>query len=346
MKTMTTFRVLMTMKNLRAVLAILFAIMTGYATPASAISEEVKQRVQDDLKGACLDFFLSDKFVMFSPSKIGYQYYATALLDNVAFAFGEINSQQYCAYARSAWPRTLKDAEKRAIASCEAAGPQSGLRCEVYAHNNDIIYVSVHEKLKTAKRLFEAGDSAANRAIAEVGEKGLSALTPTERGEYEYLLGKVSSESTTEQDKAVAIGHFNNAWHKHNNVNGAVEEGNFRMAAGDFDKNWLPIRDAYQYFLAKASDEQKALHPEVEQNLKQTESYYQADLVQREAAAKALEIEQQKQAKIDAIEAKRTAEQQAAYSATIRPSSPRTFGHPVHGDPATDSMSIRPPSPR
>jgi transposase len=35
-----------------------------------------------------------------------------------------------------------------------------------------------------------------------------------------------------------------------------------------------------------------------------------------------------------------------AYSTVIRPLIPRTFGHPVHGNPATDSMSIRPPSPR
>jgi len=35
-----------------------------------------------------------------------------------------------------------------------------------------------------------------------------------------------------------------------------------------------------------------------------------------------------------------------AYSTVIRPLSPRTFGHPVHGNPATDSMSIRPPIPR
>ena len=35
-----------------------------------------------------------------------------------------------------------------------------------------------------------------------------------------------------------------------------------------------------------------------------------------------------------------------AYSTVIRPLIPRTFGHPVHGDPATDSMNIRPAIPR
>lgn len=304
-------------KSLRVALAILFVVlMTGYVAPANAIPEEVKQRVQEDLKGKCLEFFLNDKFVLFSPSELGYQYFATAsalsLLDRVVFAFGETNSQQYCAYARYAWPNTtLEDAEERAIKSCETRRPSGGRPCEVYAHNNDIVYVSAREKLKAAKKLFEAGDAEANRAIAEVGEKGLSTLTPAERGEYEFLLGKISSNSNNEHDKTVAIGHFNNAWHKHNNVDGAVEEGNLRTAAGDIDKNWQPIRDAYQFFLANASDEQKARHPEVEQNLTLTEPYYQADLVQREATAKALAIEQQKQAKIDAIEAKRKAEQQA-----------------------------------
>ncbi len=35
-----------------------------------------------------------------------------------------------------------------------------------------------------------------------------------------------------------------------------------------------------------------------------------------------------------------------AYSTVIRPLIPRTFGHPVHGNPATDSMNIRPAIPR
>jgi len=39
-------------------------------------------------------------------------------------------------------------------------------------------------------------------------------------------------------------------------------------------------------------------------------------------------------------------ESYVAYSATIRPPSPRTFGHLFHEYPATDSMSIRPPIPR
>lgn len=99
--------------------------------------------------------------------------------------------------------------------------------------------------------------------------------------------------------------------------------------AGDIDINWRPIRNAYQYFLANASVEQKAQHPEVEQNMKQTEPYYQADLAQREVAAKelakhdaiaaelkakqqaVLAKEQQKQAQIDALQAKREAEQRA-----------------------------------
>ena len=35
-----------------------------------------------------------------------------------------------------------------------------------------------------------------------------------------------------------------------------------------------------------------------------------------------------------------------AYSTVIRPLIPRTSGHPVHGNPATDSMNIRPAIPR
>ena len=300
-------------------LVILLTLLTGYAVPANAISEEVKQRVKADLQDQCLHLFLDGGI-------FGYQ----SPLENFVFAVGGSKSQQYCKYVFKPIFDTWEDAEKKAIARCEMFRPQVGSPCEVYAHNNDIVYVNNYERLKKAKKLIEAGDvPAAEHALNEVKDRNLSNLTPMEIGEYEYLTGKVLINSKTEQDRAFAISYFNNSWAKNGNINGAVEEGNLRMMTGDIDNNWQSIRDAYQYFLANASDEQKSLHPEVEQNMKQTEPYYQAALAQQEEAAKEharlgaidaereakqqaiLKEEQQKQAKIDAINAKREAEQQA-----------------------------------
>lgn len=311
-----------TMKNYSLTLIILLSLSAMNAARAGAITDEVKQRVQADLQPICQEFF-------FRGGLLGYQSFKYKIY-KIVFATAE--SGQYCGMGVGSLMFPWEHAEKQAIANCETMRSGRGSPCEVYAHDNDIIYVSIHEKLKVAKELFEAGDiSAAEFTLNEVNARNLSALTPTERGEFEYLFGKVLINSKSEQDRAEAIPHLNNSWANYGNVNAAVEEGNARMMAGDIEKDWhwQPIRAAYNYFLTNASDEKKSLHPEVAQNLKQTEPYYQADLVQKDEAVKEqarlgaieaerkakqqaiLEEEQQKQAKIDAIKAKHEAEQQA-----------------------------------
>lgn len=313
-----TFSVLMATKNFRLALVILPTILAGYAAPANAapITEEVKQRVQADLHGKCLEAFLDG---------IKRPHFES---NTFVFAVGELKSQQYCSWASKTFWRSLEATEIAVIASCETRRPQGGTPCEVYARNNDIVYVGIHDRLKAAKKLFESGDiPAAEHAFNDIKVRSLSALSDEKKGEYEYLFGKVLANSKNWQDRAEAVDYFNHSWYVYKNVNAAVEEGNLRMAAGDIDRNWnwQSIRDAYQYFLANASEEQKSLHPEVEQNLRQTEPYYQADLAQREAAAKELALldafrkkELEEQAwpglhhlrKIDAIKAEREAKQQ------------------------------------
>jgi hypothetical protein len=231
---------------------------------------------------------------------------------------GELNSLQYCSWADTGKMRSWEDAEESAIETCNAKRPQGGATCEVYAHNNVVIYVNPHEQSKIAMKKFEAGDIPATEQILnEISYRNLSRLTPKEIGEYEYLRGKIIVISNQVQDRSKAIDLFDHSWYVYKNVNSAVEEGNLRMLAGEMDKNWRYIRPAYQFFLANASDEQKTLHPEVEQNLKQTEQYFQADLVQKEKTAReqaALdairEKEQKEQAKSAAIKAKHDAQQQ------------------------------------
>jgi hypothetical protein len=221
------------------------------------------------------------------------------------FALGEFNSIQYCGWAFEGPLKSWELAEKYALEKCESKRPKDAPPCEVYAHNNDIIYLSMHARLEKAKKLFESGDLAATEnALNDIKQRNLSALSQIEKGEYEYLFGKVLIKSKNEQDRSEAIVHFNNSWYKHCNVNGAVEEGNLLVAEGHIDKNWKSIRYPYQYFLEHASDEQKSRHPEVEQNLKLIEPYYQADIAPQ-LAAKA------KQERLEALKEKHEAEQQA-----------------------------------
>lgn len=273
-----TFSVLLATKNFRLALIILPTILAGYAAPANAapITEEVKQRVQADLKGKCLDTFLGDVRAF-----TGYYNAVRMPAANLVFAIGEFNSRQYCGWAGKSIFDSWADAESKAIAVCETQRLQGESSCEVYAHNFDIVYASIHDRLNTAKKLLDAGDiPAAEHAFNDIKVRNLSALSDEEKGEYEYLFGKVLANSKNWQDRAEAIDYFNHSWSVYKNVNAAVEEGHLRMTAGDIDRNWnwQSIRDAYQYFLANASEEQKSLHPEVEQNLRQTEPYYQADL--------------------------------------------------------------------
>ena len=183
---------------------------------------------------------------------------------------------------------------------------------------NVAVYTSNSERLKAAKKLLDAGDVlAAKQVLNEAKDKELN-LTPTEKGEFDYLYGKVLIDPKTDQIGGVerikyVLWYFNESWTKYKNINGAVEEGNLRMKSGEIKKDWQLIRDAYQYFLANASLEQKSLHPEVELSLKQVEPYYQADLTQRKKQAKvnAIKAKQHaKQERLDAIKAEHEARQQ------------------------------------
>lgn len=164
--------------------------------------------------------------------------------------------------------------------------------------------VSIQKKLKTAKKLLDAGDTpSAENVLSEFKGKNRTAFSNTEKGEYEYLFGKILINSKAVKESAGALDYFNHSWYVYGNINGALEEVNLRMAAGDMDKNWRYIRYAYQYFLEHSSEKQKLQHPEVETNPKQTEPYHQADLAQQGKIVK--------QAKIDTVIAKREANRNA-----------------------------------
>jgi len=309
--------------NNRLPLVVLISILLGYTAHARAVSEDIKKRVENDLHGYCLDLFLTESRPYGIPT--GYQ----TIRVRTAFALGQVNSSQYCAWH---WTGLLTDwanAEVPALAECNRDRPQGSPPCEIYARGNDIVYVSVQEKLKTAKRLIDAGDIANGRSsLEEVASKSLAKLTTSERGEYEYLWGKVFARS--EQDNDRAITQFHESWFTYGHVDGALDEASLRILAGNIATNWESIRSAYQYFLEKAPTEKKARHPEAEPNLKQTEPYYLADLARKEETAKEqallreqeaereakrkvlLEVERIEQARLSAIAVERYAKHLSA----------------------------------
>lgn len=196
------------MNNFRPAQVILYTFLAWYTSPANAITEAVKLRAQADLKGKCLEMFLDEG----SSSGVGYQPRPPSKWgvlwitpqESHAFAVAEYNSQQYCGYAKKEGAR-WEDAEKAAIAACESSRPQGGPSCEVYAHDNDIVYVSIHEKLKTVKMFLKAGDThAAERAINEIDFRNLSAFSPIERDEYDTSLVQLE-EAAKEQARLDAI---------------------------------------------------------------------------------------------------------------------------------------------
>lgn len=225
-----TSRSLITMKSLRTALAVLFAIFIGYASPANATPEEVQQRAQTDLNGKCLELFLSNESpgLLKRSSFFGYQFFADSLLGNAVFVFGGTNSQQYCTFATKGAFLTWEDAEKSAIAACEKKRFQGGTPCVVYARNNNIVYVSPHEKAKVVANLYEASDPAANQNINKVGKKDSTALTPTERTDNELGVGSVASLAPkTDPDSALALRPSSDAWSKYQ---GMVAEQNALQA--------------------------------------------------------------------------------------------------------------------
>jgi hypothetical protein len=283
------------MKNSRRASLALIITLSTWLNLANAVSDEVRQRATTDLGTNCLHLFLNN--YQFKNAPLVF----TSTLHRV-FLLSENGEYQYCRWRSTSRLRDQAAFEQSAISECDENRPVDYTPCEVYAHDDDITYLSVHARLEKAKNLFESGDlMATENVLDDIKQRNLSALSQIEKGEYENLFGKVLINSKDELDRNEAMVHFNNSWYLYRNVNGAVEEGNLRIANGNFDKNWASIRAAYQFFLEHASDKQKSAHPEVEQNLKLTEPYYLADLAQKEAVAKLEAVQKAKQEKLEAI---------------------------------------------
>lgn len=286
------------MKNSRRASLALIIILSTWLNLANAVSDEVRQRATTDLGTNCLRLFLNS--YQFKNAPLVF----TSTLYRV-FTLSENGEYQYCRWSSISRLRDQTAFEQSAITDCDENRPVNYTPCEVYARDDDITYLSVHARLEKAKNLFESGDLVATENVLnDIKQRNVSKLSQIEKGEYENLFGKVLLNSKNEQDRNEAMAHFKNSWYIYRNVNSAVEEGNLLVAKGNFDKNWASIRAAYQFFLENASDKQKSAHPEVEQNLKQIEPFYQADVAHQ------LKVQAEHE-RIEALKKKQEAEQQA-----------------------------------
>ncbi len=245
------------------------------------IPQYVRYRAQQDLNGECLKLFL-DRGYWYRP---GYQ--APHIPSRVGvFAVGEFHSKFYCAWARKSLFGSIGDAQKKAIWDCEAVRAPGGTPCEIYAYDNRIVYKNNHDKLDYAMKLLDSGDVSASghlMAFVDVGS-----LSPGDKGRYYYLSGMLQYDPERVGNKAGlsdVIRDFHRAWFSYGNLDAAVEEGNLLLSKGLIDKDGQYIRDAWLYFLKHATDEQKRLYPEVEQDLKVIELSDQAGLAGRAKAS-------------------------------------------------------------
>ena len=257
---------------LRKAICLLVLLWSNQALADGTIPQYVRYRAQQDLNGECLRLFL-DRGRWYNP---GYQAPHSPSMVGV-FAVGEFHSKFYCAWARKSIFGSVKDAEKKALFDCEAVRAEGGTPCEIYAYDNRIVYENDHDKLDHAARLLDSGDvSESGRLMAFID---VGSLSTREKGQYYYLSGMLRYDPDRVENRAEfsdVIRDLHRAWFLYGNLDAAVEEGNLLLSKGLIDKDAGEIRDAWVYFLGHATDVQKRLNPEVEQNLKVIELSVQA----------------------------------------------------------------------
>ncbi|MBI3903167.1 MAG: cell envelope integrity protein TolA [Nitrosomonadales bacterium] len=204
------------------------------ATLASEIPDEVKQRVRSELNDKCFNFFMDG----FHPFKSGYQFFAaTSWQPDGVFAIGERDSEQFCAFDVKGKLSGWEAAEKSAISSCEKSDPTGKVHCEIYAHNNDIIYVSIHEQLQAAQKLLDAGDiSRTEKSLDNILTRGVAKV---DQGEFHKLQHQVLSARLDAAMKLFDSGNVPSVKQELNEINGnglsyltESETGEFEYLSG------------------------------------------------------------------------------------------------------------------
>jgi hypothetical protein len=292
-----------------------------FATNIYALSEKAQQRAESDLKGECLNLFTKSGSVILN-KPLGYQYYGV----NKHKVFFIVNSSQgqMCYFNHIGIFRVISSEaketfEENMLEKCnsEIASKVNGT-CELYARNDDIVYMSHSDKLKNAEHFLSNGDLVqTSNLLKQIEKNGFLQLTTPEKGKYEYILAKTFTENNADE----ALQHFNTSWSQYNNPLAAAEEASLLIKLGRTQDNWESIRNASIFFLNNSSDSEKLLYPNALENYHLTDSYFVINEEKKSKELTALKhladieakkiAEEQRLANIEADkEAKKLAEQQ------------------------------------
>ena len=242
------------------------------------LSAETLQRAQKELTGDCYEIF---SLLKTDKSTSGNGYGALSGHHKV-FVIGENSNVQSCFMNTTGYlffgPLNFNLLIKRTLAECNKAMP-AGHSCEIYAKDDNIVYIPTEQKIVEAKKSYEAKDyPKAFNLLTSVSSRGVETIDKAIASDFEYMLGNTLVKIDKESNGFEAIKHFNKSWHYLNNPQAALEEANLRIATDQLSYNWEVIRLAYEHYFKNASAEAKLANPEAITNYKLTESYYQASL--------------------------------------------------------------------
>lgn len=240
------------------------------------LSAETLQRAQKELSSICYDVFSVSKTDKTTSGK-GYKSLSGY---HKVFVIGESAEGQVCYFDTTGYlmASTFDQLIKSTLAACNKA-ISLGRSCEIYAEDDNIVYISTEQKIIDAKKSYEAKDYIkAFNLLTSISTKGVETIDKAIASDFEYMLGNTLVKIDKESNGFVAINHFNKSWHYFNNPQAALEEANLRIASDQLSYNWEVIRLAYEHYFKNASAESKLANAEAINNYKLTESYYQASL--------------------------------------------------------------------
>ncbi len=264
------------MKRLLLLLLAYLQLSAGVAH--AELSAETLQRAQKELSANCYEIF---SVLKTDKSTSGNGYGALSGHHKV-FVIGENSNVQRCFLDTTGYlffgPLNFNLLIKRTLAECNKAMP-AGHSCEIYAKDDNIVYISNEQKIIDAKKNYQAKDYLkAFNLLTSIESRGIERLDYPVGSDFEYMMGSTLIKIDKESNKLVAIEHFNKAWHYFNNPLAALEEANLRVNTDQLSDNWENIRLAYEHYFENASDEAKLANPEAITNYKLTDPYYQASL--------------------------------------------------------------------
>ncbi len=264
------------MKRLLLLLLAYLQLSAGVAQ--AELSAETLQRAQKELAGNCYEIF---SVLKTDKSTSGNGYGALSGHHKV-FVIGENGNVQRCFMNTTGYlffgPLNFGLLIKRILAECNKAMP-AGHSCEIYAKDDNIVYIPTEQKIVEAKKSYEAKDyPKAFNLLTSVSSRGVETIDKAIASDFEYMLGNTLVKIDKESNGFEAIKHFNKSWHYLNNPQAALEEANLRIATDQLSYNWEVIRLAYEHYFKNASAEAKLANQEAITNYKLTESYYQASL--------------------------------------------------------------------